>query len=59
MRQEDVRRSSFYRILKAEAEQLLRDCDTAVEAQALGKELEEVFSAALIDTALEKWYGEG
>lgn len=48
----------YYPTLKEVAKDLLRDCETSVEAQAFGKELAKVFSVALTDVALKKWYGE-
>lgn len=49
----------YYGVLKETAKDLLRDCETSVEAYEFGKELSEVFSVALQDVALDKWYDEG
>ena len=58
MKQKEPRNHIYYPTLKEVAKDLLRDCDTAAEAQAFGKELEKVFCVALLDVALEKHYGE-
>lgn len=55
----EPRKHTYYRVLKETAKDLLRDCETSEEAHKFGKELAEVFSVALDDVALDKWYDEG
>ncbi len=56
---ENPREHIYYHILKETAKDLLRDCETSAEAYELGKELAKVFSVALEDVTLDKWYNEG